>query len=369
MARADAADDLARVASAKMAAAERKVRWGILSTARVAAKVVRAIRGSGNADVIAVASRDEAKARAFAEANGPIAKVYGSYEALLDDAEVEAVYIPLPTAMRAQWVIAAAKKKKHVLCEKPAAVDARQLDAMVAACKSNKVLFMDGVVFAHNPRLAALRKALDDEKSLGRLKRVTSDMSFFADSKFRSGNIRLNKDAEPQGCVGDLGWYNVRFALWVFGFELPASVSAEFHHTESGVPTDMSGFLNFGDHRVAAFHCSFDMHKRQWAEIVGEKGVVLLPQFQNPAEGQNVFTVESKDVAPEQVATPLPPGGQDALMIKNFCDAVLGRVGAEEGAQWIKTAYITQCVVDALMDSGRHEGQLTKVKYGVNALL
>ena len=146
----------------------KKLRIGFLSTAGIGQKNWKAIFHSGNAVVSAVASRDLKKCRQFIDecqrefAFFPAPRAFGSYEELLASPDVDAVYIPLPTALRKSFVLQAAANHKHVVCEKPCATDSGALAEMIAACQQNNVQFMDGVMFMHSPRLAKVREILDD---------------------------------------------------------------------------------------------------------------------------------------------------------------------------------------------------------------
>ena len=147
----------------------------------------------------------------------------GSYEELLASKNVDAVYIPLPTALRQEWVVRAANSGKHVICEKPCAVSSANLEEMISACKKNNVQFMDGVMFMHNRRLDQIRAVLDDGASIGQIKRIVAQFSFPGSEEFFRKNIRVNAALEPAGCLGDLGWYDIRFALWAMNWQLPRS--------------------------------------------------------------------------------------------------------------------------------------------------
>ena len=204
-----------------------KLRWGILGAANIARKNWKAIFHSGNNIVSAVAARNVARAEQFirdcqaqfAFESLPIA--LGSYEQLLASHEVDAVYIPLPTALRKEWVIRAAQAGKHVLCEKPCAVSAADLREMIAACAKNSVQFMDGVMFMHSPRLPVVRAVLNDDKRIGPIRRIESVFSFAGDEKIFHSNIRVQNALEPAGCLGDLGWYCLRISLFAMRWELP----------------------------------------------------------------------------------------------------------------------------------------------------
>ena len=169
----------------------------------------------------AVASRDLQRCRHFiAECQrhapfDPPPQAFGSYEELLASDTVDAVYVPLPTGVRKAWLIRAAEAGKHVLAEKPVAATAGDVREILAACRRNGVQFMDGVMFMHSRRLDRIREVLDDGESVGQIRRIVSQFSFGAPPEFFQGNIRTHSGLEPLGCLGDLGWYCIRFTLWV----------------------------------------------------------------------------------------------------------------------------------------------------------
>src|ERR1017187_2134413 len=208
-----------------------KLRFGILSTANIGRQNWKAIFNSGNAIVTAVASRDVGRSREFireGQREFPFAAepaALGSYEELLASKSVDAVYVPLPTGLRKEWVLRAAAAGKHILCEKPCAVSASELDEMISACAKNRVQFMGGVMFMHSPRLAKIREVLDDGQSVGEIRRISSAFSFYAGENFFRDNIRVDGALEPAGCLGDLGWYSIRFALWTMNWRLPREVT------------------------------------------------------------------------------------------------------------------------------------------------
>jgi predicted dehydrogenase len=154
--------------------AETIIRFGIIGCAEIARKLSRAIALAPNATVTAIGSRSLDKASRFASANNlpPDAKIYGSYEAVLDDPDVDAVYVPLPTGLHVRWAILAAQKKKHLLLEKPVALSAAEFDTIIEACESNGVQFMDGTMWMHHPRTAKMREFLSDKQHFGELKSV-----------------------------------------------------------------------------------------------------------------------------------------------------------------------------------------------------
>ncbi len=163
-------------------------RWGILGAAFIARKNWQAIREAGNATLVAVASRELVRAQAFideCQASAPHAVVpeaMGSYEALLARPDIDAVYIPLPTGLRKEWVIRAAQAGKHVLVEKPVGCHAAEVEEIIAACEQHRVQFMDGVMFMHGRRLQRMRDVLD--LKVGNIRHIASQFSFMSDADF-----------------------------------------------------------------------------------------------------------------------------------------------------------------------------------------
>ena len=270
------------------------LRWGILSTARIIRRNWSAMRESGAATLVALASRDLAKADAFidemqAESPWPVRPAaHGSYESLLANPEVEAVYIPLPTGVRKEWVIRAAEAGKHVLCEKPCAVSAADLREMVACCELHGVRFMDGVMFMHDPRFSRLREMLDDGETFGEVRRISSVFSFRGGDDFASADIRGQAGLEPMGCLGDLGWYCLRASLWVMKWELPQRVCGRVLVSENAAIMEFSGELDFSNGATASFYCSFLTPNQRWLNVSGTTGNLRVPDFVVPADDNDI---------------------------------------------------------------------------------
>eukprot|EP01035_Chromulina_nebulosa_P024284 gene24284-31578_t len=207
------------------------MRWGVLGCANIAKKNVRAILQAGKefnspSELIAVASRNLEKGHAFirtlvdmgilSSSEGGKVKVYDSYDDLISDADIDAVYIPLPSALHYQWATKVADNGKHILLEKPSATNASALLQIIYNCQTNKVLLMDGVMFMHHARLGALRKQLADS-FCSKVARVYSSFTFNgAGGDFLASNIRTKYDCDPLGALGDLGWYCIRLGIIAF---------------------------------------------------------------------------------------------------------------------------------------------------------
>jgi predicted dehydrogenase len=353
-----------------------KLRWGILGAARIARKNWRAIRHSGNGVVTMVASRDPKRASQFiaeCQRHEPFEKPpvpTDSYEKLVTSPGVDAVYLPLPTVLRKEWVIRAARAGKHVLIEKPCAVSALDLEEILAVCRKHHVQFMDGVMFMHHRRLQQLRGVLNDQTAVGPLQRITSQFSFLGAPDFFRDNIRANAKLEPLGCLGDLGWYCVRLALWALNWQMPTEVSGRIlssvGDTPDGhsVPVAFAGEMVFAEGVSADFHCSFLAEHNQWANLTGTKGYVRIPDFVLPFTGSGlafeVNQVRSRIEGCEwrqehslrsfafTESNDNPAATQETNMFRNFSKQVLSRHLNEE---WPRAALLTQRVVDACLDS------------------
>jgi len=316
------------------------VRWGILGTARIAEKITRAIKLADGAELIAIASRNEQRARQWAKEHG-LDRAYGSYRALIEDPEIDAVYIPLPPSMHMEWTIKAAEQGKHVLCEKPLASNADEGQAMVTACKNRNVQLMDGVIWVHHERTQMMKKILD-EGSLGLLRRVTAAFSFHWD-EVPNDNIRLKKELAG-GCLGDLGYYCVRAILWALG-DLPTGVYATARY-RNAVDFNLSGMLWFQGERIGSFDCGFDTVMRKWFEIAGTQGSLVCEDFVIPWDERTArFWVHrgSKDVD-HKVKGCI----QEVRMIEQFVHHV--RTG-ELDDRWPNEALQTMRVCDSLRES------------------
>lgn len=361
-------------------------RWGILGTAGIARKNWRAIRSAENATLVAVASRTAARAAEYVDgcqAEVPFTvrpEPVEGYERLLARDDVDAVYVPLPTGIRREWAIAAARAGKHVLSEKPAGCHLSEVEEITAACRRHGVQYMDGVMFMHSGRLELLRQVLDDPACVGAPRRIVSQFSFRAPEEFFRENIRMSSALEPLGCLGDLGWYNVRFALWALGWRLPERVSgrtlAELKRPDSPdtVPVDFSGELLFEGGVSASFYCSFVTENQQWANVSGDRGYVHLDDFVLPYHGsevgfrltRSVYRIEGCDFNYEPRSQRYAvheysdgaSSAQETRMIRTFSDLALR---GEPDGFWSDAAVKTQRVLDACLASAREGGRLVGV--------
>jgi len=347
-------------------------RWGILGAASIARKNWQSIRDAGNARLVAVASRDQAKAQAFIDAcqtqvpHPTKPEALGSYEALLARPDIDAVYVPLPTGLKKEWVIRAARAGKHVLVEKPVGCVGADVAEMIAACAQHDVQFMDGVMFMHGRRLRHLREVLATE--MGQLRHIASQFTFLSDDDFARTNIRADKSLEPLGCLGDLGWYCLRFSLLAMGETAPRTVTGRIHAETSDqeVPLAFSGTLDFADGAHASFYCSFVAQHAQHAIVTGTKALLRIPDFALPSSGTQTrydllrpeFVVNGCQIDfkegchPRTIEEPSnnAPGSQESAMFAAFSQLVLS--GRRDSA-WPRMSLLTQQVLDACLSSAR----------------
>ena len=296
-----------------------KVRWGVLGYARIAREsLIPAIQRSSNSEFHAIASREESKlAECRARFNVP--KTYRSYDELLRDPEVDAVYVPLPNSLHREWTIKAAEKGKHVLCEKPIALNAAECREMIAACAANKVQLMEAFMYRYTDRT---RKVLDVLKSgvLGEIKFVGSTFRFLLANP---ASIKFKPELGG-GALYDVGCYPVNFIGMVVdeiagkaGSSLPESISAENVRT-NGVDMIFSALLKYPSGLIASLNCGFNAQKRIFSEIIGAKGALEIPDTFFDNAGALTLTVGE-----ERREIPVEQSDRYRLEVEDFADAIL----------------------------------------------
>ncbi len=245
------------------------VAWGILSTARIGARLVAGAAKTGAAEIVAVASREGATAQAFADGHG-IRRAHGSYAALLADPDVEAVYIPLPNSMHVEWSVQALQAGKHVLCEKP--LD-RRPEAVTRAfdiAEQRGLVLSEAFMWRHHPQTLRLRELLG-EGAVGDVRLVRACFSFAL-----AGDVDVRLDpALDGGGLMDVGCYCVSGARLVAGE--PVSVAAQAVMGPTGVDRRLSGLLRFDGDVLGVIDCGLDVYARGELEVVGSEGRIVLP--------------------------------------------------------------------------------------------
>jgi D-xylose 1-dehydrogenase (NADP+, D-xylono-1,5-lactone-forming) len=270
------------------------VRWGILSTARIAQRVVDGAAIAENAELVAVASRDEARARSYAAERG-IPRVHGSYDALLADPEVDAIYNPLPNSLHVEWTVRALDAGKHVLCEKPLSRRAAEVDAAFDAAERAGRLLMEAFMWRFHPQTEELVR-LVREGAVGELRHVRAAFGFDLPDE---SNVRWLADLEG-GALMDVGCYCVSALRLVTGAE-PERVSAELVD-RGGVDARLAAVLRFPGDVLGTFDCGMDVHRRGAIEVVGNEGTLVVPSpWQAP---QPLLLLTRGDGEPERIEPP-----------------------------------------------------------------
>lgn len=329
---------------------QRRIRWGILSTANIGrAAVVPALQSSRNAEVVAIASRDTERAFGYATRFG-IPSSYGSYEALLGDPNVEVIYVPLPNSLHAQWVLRAIEAGKHVLCEKPLGVSAAECLTMAQAAEERGVKLMEAFMYRFHPQIDAL-VTLVDEGAIGELRHMHASFTF---RLARPDNIRYQASLGG-GSLMDVGCYCVNIFRTVVGAE-PVEVSALATWHPGGVDDQMAGVLRFANGVTAQFDCGLNMARRETFLAAGVEGVVELPRAFLPGTQPTTIVLRRgyNEVDQRSIA------GVDSyrLMVEHFSDAVFTDTAvlfdAREAAQNMK-------VIEALYRSAAADGAIMKL--------
>jgi len=245
------------------------LRWGILGTARINRMLIPPLQASPDNRLVAVASRDLARGEAYAR-EWKIGRVHGSYEALLADPEIDAVYIPLPNHLHAEWTIKAARARKHVLCEKPIALTLADVDAMAAACREAKVVLAEGFMYRHHPQTLKVKQLLD-EGAIGALRYLRGAFTF---ELTRANDVRLNPEWGG-GCLWDVGCYPVSFARFLVGRE-PATVFGSQTLGPTGVDETFAGQATFPGDVLFQFDSGFRSPSRAEMELAGTQGWIRI---------------------------------------------------------------------------------------------
>ena len=324
-----------------------KLRFGILGTARIAKTVIPHLQAV--AEVVAVGSRVGERAQKFAEDLG-IPQAAGSYDEIIRDQSIDAVYIPLPASMHHEYVLKAAEAGKHILCEKPLAVSTEQAKQMVAAAQRHQVVLLDGTMWYHTSRAKEM-KALIENNSLGDLRQITSAFTFPGYS-LAADNVRFSMSLGG-GSLLDIGWYCVGASLWMFD-AVPERVfaAAQWQHPQNipdSVDLHMNGLMWFSEDRVASFESGFTAIRRRWIEIAGTQAALVCDDFTRPwnPEKPRFWIHDANGVSHQQI---FEHPAIERCLADAFCKLV-----DEKSIEhpWLNLSLNTQRVCEALNRSAR----------------
>jgi D-xylose 1-dehydrogenase (NADP+, D-xylono-1,5-lactone-forming) len=311
------------------------VRWGILSTARINRKLLAGAREAAGVEVVAVASRDLARGEAFAQEHG-IGAVHGSYESLLADPDVEAVYVPLPNSLHVPWSVRALEAGKHVLCEKPLTRRVAEAEAAFDAAERSGRLLMEAFMWRYHPQTEALVRLAREIAPL-RVVRAAFGFPLPADP----ANVRWQGGLDG-GSLMDVGCYCVS-ALRLLAGE-PERVAAEAVAGGDGVDKRFAGVLRFGGGVLGMFDCGFDVPRRGGLEVVGEGGTLVA---EDPWHGVSPRLTRDGEEIPLEAADPYALELEDlSAAIREGREPRLSRADAIGQARTIEALY-------AAAESGR----------------
>lgn len=256
-----------------------RVRWGLLGTARINERIIPSIRECAQSELVAVASRTSAKADAYA-AQWNIPKAHGSYEALLQDPDIDAIYLSLPNGFHEEWSIKSAEAGKHVLCEKPLALTVDQVDRMAEAADRWGVIIQEAAMYRFHRQTFAVQNMIADGV-IGKIRMMRAAFSF---TLVNEGDVRLDP-AIGGGSLWDIGIYPVSFFRNMLGTN-PVEVMGWQHTTDRGVDLTFMGQLRFPGGEFAQFGCSFEASPHTELEMLGTEGRINmnLPWRNRPGE-------------------------------------------------------------------------------------
>jgi xylose dehydrogenase (NAD/NADP) len=313
--------------------------WGLLSTARINRSLIPALRISKRSNLLAVASRSQESAEAFAK-NWKIPHTYGSYEALLADPEIDVIYNPLPNHLHAEWTVKAVEAGKHVLCEKPMALNVDEVDAIAAAAGKHGRIVAEAFMYRHHPQTLKVQELVQNG-SLGTPKLLRGSFSFVLD---REGDIRLDP-AMGGGSIWDVGCYPISFMRATLGTE-PLEVFGQQVTGPTGIDDTFVGQLHFAEDVYGQFDSSFVIPFHAYMEIIGSEATLIVPEPFKPGLNGKIFLV--RDGKTETIKVK----GQELYLgeVEDLTDAILlgkkSRISLEDSRANVAT-------ITALLESAR----------------
>ena len=323
------------------------VRWGILGTANIAVhKVIPAMQHSSHTHILAIASRDLKKAQLAARALD-IPRAYGSYDELLADPEIEAIYNPLPNHLHVPWTIRAAEAGKHVLCEKPLALSADQARQLIEVRNRTGVQISEAFMVRAHPQWAAVRELIAEER-LGALRFIHGHFSYFR----RDPNDVRSKVEWGGGALLDIGCYPVTLSRWLFDAEPTEVIAMLERDPEMGVDRLVTGMLKFPSGQ-ASFTCGGQLVPHQRMEVFGTQGrIEIVIPFNAPSTTECRILVDDGSLFANAAAETItfPAVDQYRLQGDRFSEAVRG-VGSSLVS--LEDSIANMAVIDALFRSAQ----------------
>ncbi len=261
---------------------ERILNWGLLSTAKINRALIKPINASKRTRLLAVASRSISSAEAYAR-EWNIPRAHGSYEALLEDPEIDVIYNPLPNHLHAEWTIKALRAGKHVLCEKPFALSLKEVDEMIAASKETGKVLSEAFMYLHHPQTLKIKEIVDGGE-LGQIQYIKGAFSF---KLTREGNFRNFKEMGG-GSIWDVGCYPISYARMILG-EDPVEVFGWQVTGQGGSDETFAGQMRFASGALVQFDSSFTVPLRSYMEIAGTEATLRVPNPFKPGINQEFY--------------------------------------------------------------------------------
>lgn len=318
---------------------DKTLNWGFLSTARITRALILPLQLSKRNYLLAVASRSQATADAYAREH-QISHAHGSYPALLADPAIDVIYNPLPNHLHAEWTIKAVKAGKHVLCEKPLALTVAEVDAMQHAARMHGRVVEEAFMYRHHPQTAKVQELVKGG-SLGTLRLVRGSFSFILN---RAGDVRLHPEWGG-GSLWDVGCYPISYARMVVGEE-PAEVFGWQVTGETGIDVTFVGQMRFANDVHAQIDCSFAIPFHTSIEIVGSEGILSIPRPFKPGVDEKMYLTRGDSTET------IPSKGQELYLgeVEDMADAILlgraPRISLEDSRANV-------AVIAALLESSR----------------
>jgi xylose dehydrogenase (NAD/NADP) len=288
------------------------LRWGLLSTARINRVLIPPLRISKRNKLLAVASRSQEKADAYAREN-KIPRPHGSYEALLNDPEIDVIYNPLPNHLHAEWTIRAVEAGKHVLCEKPLALSLAEVDAIADAAKKHGRIVTEAFAYRSHPQTRKVKEIIETGK-LGKVRMVHGSFTFVMNNP---DDVRW-KPEMGGGSLWDIGCYPLSFTRWVLGAE-PQDVFGWQVIGPTGIDETFAAQLRFPGEVYFQLNCSFKIPSHEFMEIVGEEGTLSVPQPFNSGIRKTMYLTRDGKTSAITVKGPDPYQAE----VEDFADSIL----------------------------------------------
>lgn len=322
-----------------------KVRWGILSTAKIGReKVIPAMQAGEFCDVVAIASRNKSHAQSEASRLN-IPRAYGSYEELLTDADVDAVYIPLPNNLHVPWAIKAIEANKHVLCEKPLGLTSAEANQLLIVADNKPYLkVMEAFMYRFHPQWQNTLKLIN-EGAIGKLKNIHSFFSYY---NVDSGNIRNKMDTGGGGMM-DIGCYCISLSRFIFGREPEKVLGIVEYDTGLGIDCLASGILDFST-GTSSFTCSTQLMPYQRVNILGTEGRIEIEiPFNAPPDKHTHMWLDKKSGTEEIIFDPVD---QYTIQGDLFSKAIINDTPVPTH---LRDAVNNMMVIDAIFESGKEK--------------